>query len=228
MRTGNQLLGHAKPKWTDPLSDERTKTEDKKSTLSTQQFTKLQNFLAKKAEEEKFTSQDANTVKQMVGNFFSTGNPKKSTKSVLNTDDDSKATRSKRDPAPDDFDGKWNLRCFVCPVSDTPHEFGDCETALTAGNKLRRQRAANLVLCMACLSRTCRKEAEENNDFWNCKNKKLWIPCHSCTQFSESKGNENWTNSQFVCTFHHFSPDPQLLSAIAVRIGCDPDTKMVF
>ena len=151
----------------------------------------------------------------------------------MNTDDDDKETKPKkerqpRDPAPDDFDGKWNLRCFVCPVSDTPHEFGDCETALTAGNKLRRQRAANLVLCMACLSRTCRKEAEENNDFWNCKNKKLWIPCHSCTQFSESKGNENWTNSQFVCTFHQFPTDSQLLNDIAERIGCDPTREMVF
>ena len=95
MRTGNQLLGNAKPKWTDPLSsDERTKNDERKSAFSTQQFTKLQNFLAKKAEEEKFTSQDANTVKQMVEKFFSTGNPKKSTKSVLNTDDDSKATKS--------------------------------------------------------------------------------------------------------------------------------------
>ena len=63
MRTGDQLLGQAKPKWTDPLSNEPTKNEEKKSIFSTQQANKLQDFLAKKAEQQKFTSQDANTVK---------------------------------------------------------------------------------------------------------------------------------------------------------------------
>ena len=53
MRSGNQLLGRAKPKWTDPLSDQAVKSDERKPTLSNNQISHLNTFLTKKAEQKK-------------------------------------------------------------------------------------------------------------------------------------------------------------------------------
>merc|ERR1712030_246768 len=155
------------------------------------------------------------------------------TKSVLNTDDDGKSSNPKRerpprDPAPDGFDAGFKVRCFVCSVKDKAHEFGQCSKALTAGNKIRRQRCMYLALCLACLKRTCRKTQEESGNSWYCYNKNLWIACSKCTDASEKKDKFDWTNSQFVCTNHSFNPDPSFVKSMAGKLGSSPTAEMAF
>ena len=168
IRSGNQLIGKTRPKWSDPLGDKLDSHEEKKNSgVSKQMIGQLKSFLDTE-KNKTLTDEKCKKVKEMINDLYTTDNGKSKPGTTFqghgqlskNPSKNGKTGQEKlkRDPAPEDFDGQWKLKCFYCPETSNPHEFGRCEQAMKAGNKQRYQRAVYLALCLACLRRDCRIE----------------------------------------------------------------------
>ena len=220
LRRGNQLFGKSKPKWSDPLGIKpdnekqskgekpknighlKTYLESQRSNLPVEAYSKMSKII-----DGIHTSETSGV------------NPKLKT---------NKRNARPKDPAPDDFDKKCKLRCFVCPITANPHELASCKTGLRAGNKERHVKAVYLALCIACLRRDCRKKAEDTSTYWTCKNRHHWLACNECTNEAVKKGSNSWTTNILVCTRHTVDVDEDLLKKLVSRLGNNPKVDPVF
>ena len=220
LRRGNQLFGKSKPRWSDPLgtkpdSEKQSKGEKPKN------ISHLKAYL--ESQKSNLPDEAYSKMSKMIDGIHTTetlgGNSKQIPK---------KSITKPKDPAPDDFDKKCKLRCFVCPTTANPHELGTCKTGLEAGNKERRIRAINLGLCITCLRRDCRKKAEETSVYWTCKNRQYWLGCNECTNEAVKRSKNSWSPNILVCTRHTINVDPDQLKKLVSRLGTNPKVNPIF
>ena len=226
LRRGNQLFGKSKPRWSDPLG---TKPDGEKQSKGEKpkNIGHLKSYL--ESQRSNLPDEAYSKMSKMIDGIHTTetpeGNPKKTSKQFI---------PKMKNPAPDDFDKKCKLRCFVCPLTANPHELATCKTGLEAGNKERRIRAINLGLCITCLRRDCRKRAEETSVYWTCENRQYWLGCAKCTnEATNSKAvnrssKNSWSPNILVCTRHTINLDPDLLKRLVSRLGTNPKVNPIF